>query len=159
MAEFKPSLVCIQDPNKQDEFRNILKGLGVADRDMPQIAAGNDGIVAVATHIDCDTVVTGIVGTAGLLPTVEAIKAGKDIALANKETLIAGGPVVIPLIKKHNVKMLPADSEHSAIFQVCLCLGLGLNRSLSLRCKGLFLYDVVVVLFRVECCVRLISLA
>jgi 1-deoxy-D-xylulose-5-phosphate reductoisomerase len=61
----------------------------------------------------------GIVGCAGLLPTVEAIKRGKTIALANKETLIAGGPVVVPLLKKHNVDMIPADSEHSAIFQ-CL---------------------------------------
>lgn len=136
VAEFKPSLVCIQDPNKQDEFRNILKGLGVADRDMPQIAAGNDGIVAVATHIDCDTVVTGIVGTAGLLPTVEAIKAGKDIALANKETLIAGGPVVIPLIKKHNVKMLPADSEHSAIFQSLQGVPPGGLRKIILTASG-----------------------
>jgi 1-deoxy-D-xylulose-5-phosphate reductoisomerase len=64
-------------------------------------------------------VVTGIVGCAGLLPTIAAIESGKDIALANKETLIAGGPVVLPLIKQHNVKILPADSEHSAIFQ-CL---------------------------------------
>lgn len=66
---------------------------------------------------DSDVVVTGIVGCAGLLPTVEAIKAGKDIALANKETLISGGPVILPLLKKHGVKMTPADSEHSAIFQ------------------------------------------
>jgi 1-deoxy-D-xylulose-5-phosphate reductoisomerase len=63
--------------------------------------------------------VTGIVGCAGLLPTIAAIKAGKDIALANKETLIAGGPVVLPLVQQYGVKLLPADSEHSAIFQ-CL---------------------------------------
>jgi 1-deoxy-D-xylulose-5-phosphate reductoisomerase len=63
-------------------------------------------------------VVTGIVGCAGLLPTVAAIKAGKDICLANKETLIAGGPFVLPLAQQHGVHILPADSEHSAIFQV-----------------------------------------
>ncbi|GKG27296.1 1-deoxy-D-xylulose-5-phosphate reductoisomerase, partial [Tanacetum coccineum] len=64
------------------------------------------------------TVVTGIVGCAGLKPTVAAIEAGKNIALANKETLIAGGPLVLPLAHKHNVKILPAHSEHYAIFQV-----------------------------------------
>ncbi|XP_048427983.1 1-deoxy-D-xylulose 5-phosphate reductoisomerase, chloroplastic-like isoform X1 [Pyrus x bretschneideri] len=71
----------------------------------------------VSRHPDAVTVVTGIVGSAGLTPTVVAIEAGKDIALANKETLIAGGPIVLPLAPKHNVKILPADSEHSAIFQ------------------------------------------
>ncbi|RWV81904.1 hypothetical protein GW17_00056637, partial [Ensete ventricosum] len=72
---------------------------------------------AVARHPDAATVVTGIVGCAGLKPTVAAIEAGKDIALANKETLIAGGPFVLPLAHKHKVKILPADSEHSAVFQ------------------------------------------
>lgn len=73
----------------------------------------------MARYGDAESVVTGIVGCAGLLPTIAAIEAGKDIALANKETLIAGGPIVIPLVEKHGVKLLPADSEHSAIFQ-CL---------------------------------------
>ena len=119
IAEFRPKLVSIRESNQVDTLRNKLKSLGVKDTEMPTIAYGEEGIVAVATHPDVDTVVTGIVGCAGLLPTVAAIKAGKDIALANKETLIAGGPVVVPLLAKHNVKMLPADSEHSAIFQ-CL---------------------------------------
>lgn len=73
----------------------------------------------MARYGHAEAVVTGIVGCAGLLPTLAAIEAGKDIALANKETLIAGGPVVNPLLEKHGVKLLPADSEHSAIFQ-CL---------------------------------------
>ena len=85
----------------------------------PIIIDGKKGITEVACYGDTEIIVTGIVGCAGLLPTIEAIKAGKDIALANKETLIAGGPVVLPLIKKYGVKLLPADSEHSAIFQ-CL---------------------------------------
>ena len=119
IAEFRPKLVSIRQSNQIDELRNKLKSLGLKDSEMPTLAYGEEGIVAVATHPDCDTVVTGIVGCAGLLPTVAAIKAGKDIALANKETLIAGGPVVVPLLEKHKVKMLPADSEHSAIFQ-CL---------------------------------------
>ena len=81
------------------------------------IVGGPSGIDEVASDPSSDVLVTGIVGAAGLKPTIEAIKLGKDIALANKETLIAGGPVVVPLVEKHNVNMLPADSEHSAIFQ------------------------------------------
>ncbi len=73
----------------------------------------------VARYSKAESVVTGIVGCAGLLPTVAAIKAKKDICLANKETLIAGGPFVLPLAEEYGVKILPADSEHSAIFQ-CL---------------------------------------
>lgn len=119
IAEFRPKLVSIKDSKDIDELIKLLKGLGLKESEFPHIAAGDDGIIAVATHPDADVVVTGIVGCAGLIPTVSAIKAGKDIALANKETLIAGGPVVVPLLAKHNVKMLPADSEHSAIFQ-CL---------------------------------------
>ena len=100
------------------------------------LAHGEDGIVAVATHHDCEIVVTGIVGCAGLLPTVAAIKVGKDIALANKETLIAGGPVVVPLLRKHNVKMLPADSEHSAIFQCLQGFPPGALRRVILTASG-----------------------
>ena len=136
IAEFKPKLVSIRDSNQIDALRNKLRSLGVADSAMPMLAHGDDGIVAVATHGDCDIVVTGIVGCAGLLPTVAAIKAGKDIALANKETLIAGGPVVVPLLKKHNVKMLPADSEHSAIFQCLQGFPPGALRRVILTASG-----------------------
>ena len=119
IAEFKPKLVSIRDSTQLGKLETMLKTLGMSDKDMPEFCHGEEGIVAAATFDEADIVVTGIVGCAGLLPTVAAIKAGKDIALANKETLIAGGPVVVPLLAKHNVKMLPADSEHSAIFQ-CL---------------------------------------
>ena len=81
--------------------------------------AGKEGLQIAASWETADLVVTGIVGCAGLLPTLAAIKAGKDIALANKETLIAAGPVVLPELKKSGSRLLPADSEHSAIFQ-CL---------------------------------------
>jgi 1-deoxy-D-xylulose-5-phosphate reductoisomerase len=95
--------------------------------------------VEVARYGDAEVVVTGIVGCAGLLPTIAAIQAGRDIALANKETLIAGGPVVLPLVQQYGVKLLPADSEHSAIFQ---CLqGLpdqGLRRILLTASGGSF---------------------
>jgi len=93
-----------------------LKAAGVP---APEIVVGPEGQTAVAVAEGADTVVTGVVGCAGLLPTIEAIKLGRTIALANKETLISGGPVILPLLKKYNSKMTPADSEHSAIFQ-CL---------------------------------------
>jgi 1-deoxy-D-xylulose-5-phosphate reductoisomerase len=136
IAEFKPKLVSISDGKQVDALRTKLKGLGVMESAFPMFAHGDEGIVAVATHADCDTVVTGIVGCAGLLPTVAAIKAGKDIALANKETLIAGGPVVVPLLQKHNVKMLPADSEHSAIFQCLQGFPPGALRRIILTASG-----------------------
>ena len=117
IAEFKPKMVSIRESSQVDNLIAMLVSLGVAQKDMPDFRHGDQGIIDVSTHPDVDTVVTGIVGCAGLLPTVAAIKAGKDIALANKETLIAGGPVVVPLLAKHKVNMLPADSEHSAIFQ------------------------------------------
>lgn len=122
--EFKPQIVCIQ---KESLFADLKKKL--ADL-LPntKVVTGNAGVVEVAAYGDADVVVTGIVGCAGLLPTVAAIKAGKDIALSNKETLIAGGPVIVPLVHKHGVMMTPADSEHSAIFQ---CLQGAPNNSLS----------------------------
>ncbi len=136
IVEFKPKLVSIRESKQIDELKIKLRQLGMKDSEMPVLAHGDDGIVAVATHNDCDTVVTGIVGCAGLLPTVAAIKAGKDIALANKETLIAGGPVVVPLLAKHKVKMLPADSEHSAIFQCLQGLPPGALKKVILTASG-----------------------
>ncbi|KPQ39722.1 MAG: 1-deoxy-D-xylulose-5-phosphate reductoisomerase Dxr [Phormidium sp. OSCR] len=115
VRQFKPEIVAIRNAQKLPQLREAI-----ADLDpQPQLVAGEEGIIEVARYGDAEAVVTGIVGCAGLLPTLAAIEAGKDIALANKETLIAGGPVVNPLIQKHGVKLLPADSEHSAIFQ-CL---------------------------------------
>ncbi len=108
-------LVSIRDADKIDALKELIADVP----NKPEIVAGDAGICEVAAHPDAGSVVTGIVGCAGLYPTVAAIKAGKDICLANKETLIAGGPYVLPLAKKHGVHILPADSEHSAIFQ-CL---------------------------------------
>ncbi len=115
VRQFKPEIVAVCNEAKLGELREALAGIDP----MPHILAGDDGVVEVARYGDAEAVVTGIVGCAGLLPTLAAIEAGKDIALANKETLIAGGPAVLPLVEKHGVKLLPADSEHSAIFQ-CL---------------------------------------
>lgn len=115
IRQFRPAIAAIADATKLPDLQTAI-----ADLDpQPILVAGEAGVVEVARYGDAEAVVTGIVGCAGLLPTLAAIEAGKDIALANKETLIAGGPVVVPLIEKHGVKLLPADSEHSAIFQ-CL---------------------------------------
>jgi 1-deoxy-D-xylulose-5-phosphate reductoisomerase len=115
VRQFRPKIVAIGNESKFSELKDALANLNYN----PIIVAGAEGTIEVAGYGDAQSVVTGIVGCAGLLPTIAAIKAGKDIALANKETLIAGGPVVLPLVEKHGVKLLPADSEHSAIFQ-CL---------------------------------------
>ncbi|MGK7954801.1 MAG: 1-deoxy-D-xylulose-5-phosphate reductoisomerase [Crocosphaera sp.] len=115
VQQFRPEIVAIRDENKLGTLKDAIATMDYS----PIILAGEEGVIEVARYGDAESVVTGIVGCAGLLPTIAAIEAGKDIALANKETLIAGGPVVLPLIEKHGVKLLPADSEHSAIFQ-CL---------------------------------------
>jgi 1-deoxy-D-xylulose-5-phosphate reductoisomerase len=113
--QFRPEIVGIADESKFAALQAALSGPDYR----PHLVSGSQGLVEIARYGDAQSVVTGIVGCAGLLPTIAAIEAGKDIALANKETLIAGGPVVLPLVEKHQVKLLPADSEHSAIFQ-CL---------------------------------------
>ncbi|MGI8932510.1 MAG: 1-deoxy-D-xylulose-5-phosphate reductoisomerase, partial [Phormidesmis sp.] len=115
VMQFKPEIVALCDESKLPDLKAAIAELDP----QPIILAGEAGVVEVARYGDAEAVVTGIVGCAGLLPTLAAIEPGKDIALANKETLIAGGPVVLPLAEKHGVKLLPADSEHSAIFQ-CL---------------------------------------
>lgn len=115
IREFRPAIAAIGDAQKLRELQAAIRDLDP----QPILLAGEAGVIEVARYGDAEVVVTGIVGCAGLLPTIAAIEAGKDIALANKETLIAGGPVVLPLVQKHGVKLLPADSEHSAIFQ-CL---------------------------------------
>ncbi|MDX2216809.1 MAG: 1-deoxy-D-xylulose-5-phosphate reductoisomerase [Oculatellaceae cyanobacterium bins.114] len=115
VRQFRPEIVAVCDPAQLPALKEAIADLNP----QPILVAGEQGVVEVARYGDAEAVVTGIVGCAGLLPTIAAIEAGKDIALANKETLIAGGPVVLPLVQKHGVKLLPADSEHSAIFQ-CL---------------------------------------
>jgi 1-deoxy-D-xylulose-5-phosphate reductoisomerase len=122
IRDFQPEIVALGNEAKLPELKDALAKLseGIASfPNQPKILVGEAGICEVARYGDAQSVVTGIVGCAGLLPTIAAIEAGKDIALANKETLIAGAPVVLPLVAKHGVKLLPADSEHSAIFQ-CL---------------------------------------
>lgn len=111
IREFNPVLACV----KTEELAGELKLL-VSDVDV-KIVSGMDGLIEAATMKECEIVVTAIVGMLGIRPTIEAVKAGKDIALANKETLVCAGHIIMPLAKEYNVKILPVDSEHSAIFQ------------------------------------------
>lgn len=117
VMKYQPKVASLSTPEAAEELKQLLKDAGC--KNMPEILHGDEGILAAATVDTADTVVTGIVGAAGLQPTIEAIKLKKDIALANKETLISGGPVINPLVEEYGINMLPADSEHSAIFQ-CL---------------------------------------
>ena len=111
--EFLPAYAIICDKSK---YQAVKEALAHTDT---KVLAGIDAIIETVTHPDIDIVLTAMVGFAGLEPTIAAIKAGKDIALANKETLVVAGELVTGLAKKHEVKILPVDSEHSAIFQ-CL---------------------------------------
>ncbi|HEY9694498.1 MAG TPA: 1-deoxy-D-xylulose-5-phosphate reductoisomerase [Oculatellaceae cyanobacterium] len=132
IRQFQPEIVAICDEEKLPELKEAIADLNP----QPIIVAGEAGVIEVARYGDAQTVVTGIVGCAGLLPTIAAIKAGKDIALANKETLIAGAPVVLPLVEEYGVKLLPADSEHSAIFQCLQGVPAGGLRRILLTASG-----------------------
>ena len=132
IRQFKPSIAAISAEDKLPELQAAIKDVDP----QPILLGGASGVVEVARYGDAETVVTGIVGCAGLLPTIAAIEAGKDIALANKETLIAGGPVVLPLVEKYGVKLLPADSEHSAIFQCLQGVPQGGLRRILLTASG-----------------------
>lgn len=132
VLKFRPEIVAIGNEAKLPELKAALANLDYR----PTIVAGTQGTIEVAAYGDAQSVVTGIVGCAGLLPTIAAIKAGKDIALANKETLIAGGPVVLPLVEEYGVKLLPADSEHSAIFQCLQGVPAGGLRRIVLTASG-----------------------
>ena len=116
-----PEVVALANESLLPELKQQLNALPLEQQpdQLPQLLGGPDGLNVAASWDSADLVVSGIVGCAGLLPTLAAIKAGKDLALANKETLIAAAPVVLPELKRSGSRLLPADSEHSAIFQ-CL---------------------------------------
>lgn len=111
MREFKPLLVSVWDEKKASELRTNTKDLGI------KIVSGMEGLLEVSVIPESEILVTAIVGMLGIRPTIAAIKAGKKIALANKETLVTAGHIIIPLAKEYKVPILPVDSEHSAIFQ------------------------------------------
>ena len=111
MREFRPSLVSVWDEKKASELRTNTKDLGI------KIVSGMEGLLEVSVIPESEILVTAIVGMLGIRPTIAAIKAVKKIALANKETLVTAGHIIIPLAKEYKVPILPVDSEHSAIFQ------------------------------------------
>lgn len=111
IREFKPLLACVGNGELAKELK-LLTG----DCDV-KIVSGMEGLIEAAVIKEAEIVVTAIVGMIGIRPTIEAIKAGKDIALANKETLVTAGHIIMPLAKERRVRILPVDSEHSAIFQ------------------------------------------
>lgn len=111
VREFKPQVAVMWT----EEAAADLK-VRIADLDV-EVLSGMDGLLEISTHKDCEVLVTAIVGMIGIRPTIAAIEAGKTIALANKETLVTAGHIIMPLAKEKNVAILPVDSEHSAIFQ------------------------------------------
>ncbi len=126
---FKPKLIGMADKEKVEKLKELLPG-------SIEVVAGEKGNHAIATMDEMDTLVTSVVGAVGLTSTIKAIKAGKNIALANKETLVAGGSIVMKEVRKHQVNLMPIDSEHSALFQ---CLN-GENKSeisrIIITCSG-----------------------
>jgi len=115
VEEFTPDLVWVPDGARADSLTEILRSKGVK----PEILTGEDGLVTCAEYNQADVVVNALVGKAGLAPTLAAIKAGKDIALANKESLVTAGGLIMRLAREQGVRVVPIDSEHSAILQ-CL---------------------------------------
>lgn len=111
VREFKPKLVSVWNEADAKALKTSLLDMDV------KVSYGMEGLIETATIDESEILVTAIVGMLGIKPTIEAIKAHKDIALANKETLVTAGHIIMPLAKKHGVKILPVDSEHSAIFQ------------------------------------------
>lgn len=113
IREFKPDIAAVMNEEMAEKLKERVKDCGT------KILSGIDGLIEAAVYKESDTVVTSVVGNIGIVPTFEAIKAGKNIALANKETLVSAGELIINAVKKYGVKLYPVDSEHSAIFQ-CL---------------------------------------
>lgn len=111
IREFRPKVACVWDPKKAELLRGQMKDLQI------RVVSGMDGLIEAAVQEDADVVVGAVVGMIGIRPVIKAIEAGKDIALANKETLVTAGHIIMPLAKEKNVQILPVDSEHSAIFQ------------------------------------------
>ena len=109
--EFMPEIVGIWEEDKAKQLRIALSDVNI------RVVSGMEGLIEIATIDSSEILVTAIVGMIGIRPTIEAINAGKDIALANKETLVTAGHIIMPLAKKQGVRILPVDSEHSAIFQ------------------------------------------
>lgn len=130
IREFRPRLAAVWDEEKAKELRTKVADLAV------RIVSGMDGLVELAEMEEAEILVTAIVGMIGIRPTIAAIKAGKDIALANKETLVTAGHLIMPLAREHGSRILPVDSEHSAIFQAIQGSGHGEIQNLWITASG-----------------------
>ncbi len=113
IRKFRPKIACVFEERKAKELKESVRDLPV------RVVSGMEGLIEAAVEETSEIVVTAVVGMIGIRPTIAAMEAGKDIALANKETLVTAGHIIMPLAKKMGVRILPVDSEHSAIFQ-CL---------------------------------------
>ncbi len=111
VREFKPKYVCMYSDAAAKELQDRISDTGI------KVLSGMEGLLEIVSVSEADTVLTAVVGMIGIQPTIRAIESGKDIALANKETLVCAGHIIMPLAKEKGVSMLPVDSEHSAIFQ------------------------------------------
>ncbi len=127
--EFSPKYVCIDDESKYRDLKSALSGKGM------EILCGKEGLCAIAA-LPCDTVVNAIVGTAGFAPALSAVTSGNRLALANKESLVAGGEIITALVKEKGISLMPIDSEHSAIFQCLTGRGENKPKKLILTASG-----------------------
>ncbi|MDE6299590.1 MAG: 1-deoxy-D-xylulose-5-phosphate reductoisomerase, partial [Muribaculaceae bacterium] len=127
---FRPSKVVIANPSHYPQLKEALSETDI------EVLAGNESIPACASLPEVDMVVTAMVGYSGLIPTVEAIKAGKVIALANKETLVVAGAIITSMLKESKSTIIPVDSEHSAIFQCLVGEDSGSARKILLTASG-----------------------
>ena len=129
--QFMPRLAVLYDETAAQELRRRLRGTGI------EVMAGEEGLLAAATLPEADTVVTAVMGSVGLKPTLAAIRQGKRIALANKETLVCAGELVMDAAERYGAEIVPVDSEHSAVFQ-CLqgCRDRGEVKRILLTCSG-----------------------
>ena len=125
ISEFKPEFVAVYDKEKADELKV----------DIP-VYSGMQGLIKVATTIEADTVLNALVGSIGVMPTYQAIKAKRNVALANKETLVTAGDIIMKQVKKHDVSLKPIDSEHSALFQCLNGEDITKVRRLIITCSG-----------------------
>lgn len=133
VAEFCPRLVSL---TREEDARELEKRLRAKNINSTEVAYGMDGLVSCAVESSADMMVNAVVGMIGILPTIAAIRAGKDIALANKETLVTAGHIIMPLVEEYHVKLLPVDSEHSAVFQCLQGVGKQTVEKLLLTASG-----------------------
>ena len=133
IKEFRPKLACLTKAEDAAELRRRLDAAGMYST---EVVYGMEGLIACACEPSAQMTVNAVVGMIGIQPTVAAIKSGKDIALANKETLVTAGHIIMPLVEEYDVKLLPVDSEHSAVFQ---CLQ-GAGEQKAEKCGIIFRY-------------------